>query len=158
MFTHSFILRHFAQYPGILGVGNMPFPTVHSMLRWQLPPCCILVVLLLKFSNSVPPAQIDFMEVFAGCGALSYGLRHVSRPTYLKQVGSISRVAELGQCLFCILQECLSRPEADYCGVSMDIAYDHRTQDLTTPAGFLLLVWLVLKGDKLHMILVNKFE
>lgn len=59
----------------------MALPSVADLLKWQLPPCVILMVVLLKFSQVGDPtaAPIQFAEFFAGCGALSTGLRMVSR-------------------------------------------------------------------------------
>ena len=60
---------------GIIAVSVMVFPSVYEMLRWGFPPVAIYMVMLLKFSHTVPASPIDFCELFAGCGAVTSGLR-----------------------------------------------------------------------------------
>ena len=53
----------------------MVFPSVKDMLHWRFPSAAIYLVVLLKFSQTTPAAELDFCELFAGCGALTAGLR-----------------------------------------------------------------------------------
>ena len=60
-------------------VLSMPMPSVAAMLRWGMPPVMVYAVVLLKFSGTVPTDKpLDFAEYFAGCGALSHGLREAT--------------------------------------------------------------------------------
>lgn len=54
--------------------------SVASMLRWNLPPILIMLILLLRFGTpeSVVPDSLDFTEVFAGAAEISKSLRRVS--------------------------------------------------------------------------------
>lgn len=108
--------------------------SVAQMLRWGLPPCMILCVVLLKLSGTIPNEPIDFAEYFAGCGALSRGLREET-PLRLRN------------CFFSVYPCCVDRYmfvvwqyleiEAGFRGISLDIDYDSRTQDMTSDSGFL---------------------
>lgn len=66
---------------------DMPV-SVAQMLRWGLPPCMITCVVLLKLSGTIPNEPIDFAEYFAGCGALSRGLREET-PLHYENVFSL---------------------------------------------------------------------
>lgn len=52
---------------------------VATMLRWHVPPCLILCVLLVKFTGQHTAGTTDFMEIFSGAGEATRALRAAPR-------------------------------------------------------------------------------
>ena len=103
-----------------------------TMLSWNVPPAFIYIVLLVKMGMDYTPDSLDFCEVFAGQAEISKAMRGATG-TGIRLFLIFGFLGELCKC------PCFLLSEANYVGVSMDYVYDHRTQDLLSAAGFLLL-------------------
>ena len=50
---------------------------VRTLIRWGIPPCFIMIVVLLKFSAMTRPSSLEFAEIFAGAVEVSKALKMV---------------------------------------------------------------------------------